>query len=228
MEAVPMSIAIAIMTKTPGHSPVKTRLAATHGTELATEMHRRMAAATASVVALAASESGLHPYWAIAESTAAAASGWPDFEVIHQQGEALGQRMASVHGALLLHHSAVILVGTDSPQLQPGWLMQAGTWLADDSPRTVLGPADDGGFWLFGGNRAIPIEDWDSIQYSQATTLDAFARMATAHGDLLMLDPLTDVDAADDVAALGSGLRNLPAPTPVQGKLLEWIEGFGR
>lgn len=221
-----MSVAVAIMTKTPGHSPVKTRLAETHGAPLAIEMHRRTARATASVVAAVTADGECHPYWAVAEPAPEAAAEWQDFDIIHQRGNGLGLRMAALHSDLLEHHTAAILMGADSPQLQADHLRDAIAWLSADTPRTVLGPASDGGFWLFGGNRPVPEAEWIIVPYSAPSTGQKFRRMIEPHGMLLELPTLTDIDRADDMQGLRSELRDIAVPTALQQELLVWLEGL--
>jgi len=70
--------------------------------------------------------------------------------VIPQRGVGLGARIAAAHAdtAVLLPGHASLQVGMDTPQIDP-------TLLADCAARlsradAVLGPADDGGWWLLG------------------------------------------------------------------------------
>lgn len=224
-----MNVGVAIMTKTPGHSPVKTRLADSVGDPVAIEMHRHCARATASVVEQVARRDDVCAYWAIAESTPAAAAAWPaveaaHFKLIHQSGDDLGERMARLHGDLVARHGAAILVGTDSPQMEPWQLTRAIDWLLSDAPRLVLGLADDGGFWLFGGNRSIPLKDWNRVPYSTRRTGAAFAAMIAPYGELLSLPSLSDVDVIGDLERLQKSLRRLSQPTAPQQALLRWLE----
>ncbi|HEV8692715.1 MAG TPA: hypothetical protein VGQ93_00795, partial [Lysobacter sp.] len=62
-----MTVGLAIFVKTPGYSPVKTRLAADCGRAYAEAWYRRAAAAVASVAKIAADREGIAVYWAVAE-----------------------------------------------------------------------------------------------------------------------------------------------------------------
>lgn len=224
-----MNAALAVMSKTPGHSPVKSRLAASTGTAFAVEMHRYSARATASVVGLAARCTGATAYWAVAEATPAAHAAWPaaelpGFEIISQCEGGLGERMGRLHGELAARHGAAILVGTDSPQMEVAQLARALEWLAAETPRLVLGPAADGGFWLFGGNRPIPLQDWSRVLYSRPETGAAFAEMIEVHGEVLTLARLSDVDVGADLEPLLKSLRRLDQATPQQLALRQWLE----
>ena len=224
-----MSVAVTVMTKTPGHSPVKTRLADSVGTPYATEVHRRSARATASIIAQVARRHDVTAYWAIAEPTAAAAAAWPaaeiaGFERIHQPAGDLGERMAQLHSTLVLRHGAAILVGTDSPQMEARQIERAVDWLSAGTPRSVLGPAADGGFWLFGGNRTIPPDEWSRVPWSVESTGSAFTAMIAPYGELLRLPVLCDIDVAGDLDRLLASLRELAVPTAPQQTLLHWLE----
>ena len=228
-----MSVAIAVMTKTPGFSPVKTRLASAVGTPYAVEVHRYSARATASVVAEAARRDDVTAYWAVAEAAPAAAAAWPAadvaaFELIHQSGGGLGERMGRLHSELIARHGAALLVGTDSPQMEAAQLCRACDWLAADTPRLVLGPADDGGFWLFGGNRSIPLRDWKRIPYSTQRTGAHFAAMIEPYGKGLELPSLSDVDVIEDLEPLLGSLCGLDQATPSQLALRHWLEEQAR
>lgn len=224
-----MSVAIAVMTKTPGLSPVKTRLAETIGTPLATEVQQQCAGAVASIVARAARSADVAAYWAVAETVPAAAEAWATadfaaFELVHQSGGDLGERMGRLHSELVVRHGAAILVGTDSPQMQAAQLRAACDWLSRATPRLVLGPAADGGFWLFGGNRPIPLREWSRIPYSRPETGAAFAAMIEVHGEVLTLARLSDVDVEADLEPLLKSLRQLNQATPQQQALRQWLE----
>jgi glycosyltransferase A (GT-A) superfamily protein (DUF2064 family) len=219
-----MSGAVAIFVKTPGHSPVKTRLAATHGREFAEAWHWRAAAAVAAVVREAADRAGLAPYWAVAERAALDNGSWSGFACIVQGGGSLGERMARVHRTLTRRHGFALLIGADAPQIRTGDLVAAAAWLADARARLALGPACDGGFWLFGGNRVVPPRVWRGVAYSRSDTADAFCAALDPYGEWLRVVPLTDLDRAEDLAAQCAELALLPAPLPEQAALLQWLK----
>ena len=69
-----MSCAAAIFVKTPGLSPLKTRLATGIGAAAATDWYRLAARATAAAVAQLPN---LVAYWAVAEPGPGPAAAWP-------------------------------------------------------------------------------------------------------------------------------------------------------
>lgn len=215
-----MSIGLAIMVKTPGHSSVKTRLAADTSVEFADEWHRRAADCVARVSRNCAR---LAPYWAVAERSAAGDTLWNELPVLLQDEGSLGERMASVHAQLMQRHSGGILIGADAPQLTADLLDEAAQWLAHDEPRLVIGPARDGGFWLFGANRQLPLSAWTTTPYSRSDTEAVFRHAMRGHGDWLELPALTDLDRLTDIKAVVAELGALAQPTAAQVGLVAWL-----
>lgn len=224
-----MTVGLAIFVKTPGHSPVKTRLARGADVRFAEAFHLHAARTVAAVAQHCADQAGsgstrLVPYWAVAEATAADASQWPGLPCLLQPEGALGARMSGIHEQLLQRHDAAILIGADSPQLQPRWVHHATQWLSATDARCVIGPARDGGFWLFGSNRRLPAERWGAVAYSRPDTAARFRDAFATLGEWATLPELVDVDTVEDLEPLGTALRALPIPLPTQDALLAWLD----
>lgn len=217
-----MTAALAIFVKTPGLSPVKTRLAAGIGAPAALRFHQLAAAATAEVAR--ACEPWLTPYWAIAEVGSAAVAAWPDFAPLHQGQGDLGERLHTVYTDLQARHGHVLLIGADAPQLTSDLLQRALTRLDDPQSPFVIGDASDGGFWLFGGRAAIPREVWTSVRYSQAQTASDLRQHLLPHGAVGSVGHLTDVDNVEDLPALRDALDILSKPLPAQQALRQWLD----
>ena len=218
-----MSAGIAIFVKTPGYSPVKTRLAAERGRAYAEAWHLRAAAAVASVARATAARDGVSVYWAVAESAAIANGAWQGFPVLDQGAGELGERMARVHAALVAAHGAGILIGADTPQLSLDLLQQSIVWIRQPGPRLSLGPARDGGFWLFGASVAPPVAVWQQVRYSARDTARDLQAAMTAYGPWQILRELTDVDRANDLAAVRQEFQRLPALQREQQQLIDWM-----
>jgi len=214
-----MNPAIAIFVKTPGHSPVKTRLAERVGRRLAEEWHLR----SAQCVAAAVHATGLPGYWAVAEDDALNAPEWAGLARLAQGEGSLGRRMARVHGELVRRHGAAVLLGADMPQLQPRQLVQAAAWLRAGARRQVLGPAHDGGFWLFGSNRKHPPGCWEAVRYSASDTAREFIR-AIGGEAWELLEPHTDLDVPEDLPGVLAELRAVSAPSALQQALIPWLQ----
>ena len=219
------SAGIAIFVKTPGISPLKTRLAATEGVEYAENWYRRAAAAVAEVAKL----SGAAVYWAVAEAKAMDAATWQDLPRIAQvqsplcEHSTLGARMHRVQQQLLARHSAAILLGADTPHIDVSVLRTVIEYLNDPQPRWAIAPAMDGGFWLHGANSCARLSAWESVRYSSADTLAQFLLAMRDYGDPARFPSETDVDVAADLIACASALARLSEPTDQQRTLLHWM-----
>ena len=218
-----MNGALAIFVKTPGHSPVKSRLAADRGALYAAAWYRRAAVAVAAVARAAQARFGVAAYWAVAEPAAIAAGLWPGLPSLAQGEGGLGERMAHVHAQLVARHGRGVLLGADTPQLSVALLGEALQWLDAPQPRLVLGPAHDGGFWLFGGNVAPPSAAWTSVRYSAPDTARALRASLDRHGQWHTLATLTDVDHGADLRTVLDALQALPDPLPEQRALADWM-----
>ncbi len=122
--------AIAVFVKTPGLSPVKTRLAKSLTTDIAEAFHWAAAArAVSASIKAAGTQTAVQGYYAVAEKNALHHSAWQDLPRLWQGGGGLGERMRQVYQALLAQHDFVLLVGADIPQMTAQQLSQAASWL---------------------------------------------------------------------------------------------------
>lgn len=215
--------ALAIFVKTPGHSPIKTRLAATIGAANAIDFHRLSAAAIMQVVC-AARDAGcdLRPYWAVAEAAALEDPAWRALPRIAQGEGDLGERLHRIYATLQAGHGRVLLAGADAPQVTIALLRNALAALDDPATPFVLGPARDGGFWLFGGSIPIPETVWRSVGYSRSRTADDLRAALSPSGRVAQLPTLIDVDSAPDLETLAAALDALSEPLPGQRALRAW------
>ncbi len=212
--------AIAIFVKTPGYSPVKSRLAHSVGRHLAETCHLLSAEAVATV----ARKAQLGPvYWAVAEPEARESELWKDLPVLLQPAGDLGTRMQVIHDELIRRHDRGLLLGADLPQTDRESLHTAHAWLADKNRRGVIGPAADGGFWLVGANVSLPRAQWLAPQYGGDKVLQQFLDVAQGDLDWQQLEKRTDLDRIGDVSRVIEQLRNLSQPHPAQQRLLDWL-----
>ncbi len=213
--------AIAVFVKTPGLSPVKTRLAHGIGSAHATEFHCRAAAAVGAVAREAAPD--VAPHWAVAEQDALAHPAWRAFPTLWQGDGDLGTRLDRVYAALLERHGSVLLIGADALQITPALLGDAARAVLEGRSPYAIGPATDGGFWLFGGRAPVPAAVWHSVAYSRADTGARLAEALRRFGSIGWLPTLADTDEASDLPALVSALRSLRDPLPEQATLADWL-----
>jgi len=215
-----MTSGLAIFVKTPGYSPIKTRLAAITGKAFAEDWHQRAADCIAAVVKDCVA---ITPYWAVAEDAALAAGRWPGLPALAQGEGGLGERMARVHEQLLRTHRSSILIGADTPAISADLLDEAACWLDHDEPRLVIGPASDGGFWLFGANRPLPLPAWNAPVYGGTEVYRVLHAAMQDQGEWRELPTRDDLDRFEDLLPLIQQLAALPSPRPEQSSLLAWL-----
>jgi len=123
----------------------------------------------------------------------------------------LGAKLdAAMREALGAGAASVLVIGADAPQLPLEALAEADAALADDAD-VVVGPADDGGYYLLGARRAVP-ELLVDIPWSTAHVFDETMRRASAAGlRVHVLASLSDVDTWDDALALRKAIGDDPA-----------------
>ena len=165
-----MRTAIAIFAKTPGVSPIKTRLAAAIGKERAEEFYHLSVKATEELIQQLReqSEGKVMPFWALAEKEGSGHPMWNAFDTLWTGDGDLGKRMYTVSAGLLKEYNQVIFIGTDIPQLRPETILEAMERLEAGPDQCVIGPSPDGGFYLIGSAFPIPEEIWTSVTYSRA------------------------------------------------------------
>lgn len=117
--------------------------------------------------------------------------------VIPQGAGDLGRRMARpMHR---LPPGPVVIVGADIPDIQPRHLAQAFRLLGRHD--AVIGPADDGGYWLIGLRRRPCVRPpFAGVRWGSAHALDdTLANLARQGDSVGFLEVLGDVDTAADL-----------------------------
>ena len=228
LEEIFMKCAIAVFAKTIGLSPVKTRLAAGIGQTKAEEFYRVSVSCIEAVLQkVAAENSYTFPHWVLAEEEGPARFESKSFPASWTGNGRLGDRLAKVSQRFLKNHDAVILVGTDSPQMAPNQILEIVGELGNNRPNQhVVGPATDGGFWLWGSREAMPLEVWQNVAYSAETTLEELIKATKDHGhSVSMGHELQDVDVFEDLATLQLTLEQKGSDLlSAQANLLKWLQ----
>ncbi|MBI2608695.1 MAG: DUF2064 domain-containing protein [Deltaproteobacteria bacterium] len=211
--------AIAIFVKTPGFSPIKSRLSKTIGEEKAKTFYLLSVSATEALVKKCAQNHNVIPYWSIAEKEGW--NYWSHFQKIIQNEKTLGHRLSSVYNTLLNKHEFVFLIGADSPMINLDILDKALFYVKNSF---VLGRALDGGFYLFGGQKKISEDVWCSIPYSDSTTAEKLYEKVSLLGSIDELPPLLDIDTYDDLKKMYLDYRDSQNLLPEQKNILAWIK----
>ncbi|MGW4809068.1 TIGR04282 family arsenosugar biosynthesis glycosyltransferase [Kitasatospora sp. NPDC004272] len=140
----------------------------------------------------------------------------PGWEVLPQCEGGLDRRIAAAfaHAARLAPHAPALLVGSDTPQLDPAALAAPLSAAERPGADAWFGPAEDGGFWALGLARPdarLAERLLHGVPMSTADTGRRVRERLAAHGLAVReLPALLDVDGPDDaarVAALAPGTR---------------------
>ena len=118
-----------------------------------------------------------------------------------QVGSSLGQRMAHCFKALSDSQRAVVMIGTDSPNLPTARVEQA--FRALETHDAVLGPACDGGYYLIGMRQFYAQLFPADMPWGSADVLTRTLRILDESAiDYRLLDFWYDVDRPQDLALL--------------------------
>ena len=197
-----MTPCLVVVAKQPEFGKVKTRIAAVLGDDRTVELYRR---ALFDTLALALSVTDVAHVVTYAPATDVARDYFkqvaPAFELIPQQGATLGERLGRVFAHLLQRYSPVVSIGSDSPDLPAAFIARAFAILCGEAD-VVLGPADDGGYYLLGMHTMQPTL-FESIHWSTEVVAEQTRqRAADAQLKLAELPPWHDLDTVDDLQAL--------------------------
>jgi uncharacterized protein len=117
-----------------------------------------------------------------------------------QRGMTIGDRMPNGVGDLLTTgFDAVVLIGSDLPTLPAAHVASALDWLTRHPAAVVLGPAEDGGYYLIGVTRQRA-ELFEDIPWGTPGVLERTREIAAALGVAVTLVPSWyDVDSVSDL-----------------------------
>ena len=133
----------------------------------------------------------------------------PEAALVCQQGNDLGERMRhAMDHAFASGADPVVLIGSDLPSLPVAYLRDAVERLggvntgAAERPDIVLGPSEDGGFYLIGARSAAP-DIFGGITWSGPQVLSAVVAAARARCLVTAFTPAWwDVDRPEDLERL--------------------------
>lgn len=191
------SRALVVFARAPVRGAVKTRLAASLGDAEALAVYRAMGRRVMEGVARVAACDVVVS--CTPDTLGELVRAWlGDRWRIEGQGEGdLGARMASAIDRRVADGAGrIVVIGTDCPDVDADVVDQAFDALRDAD--VVLGPASDGGYYLIGVQRALPVL-FDDVPWSSRTTLRTTLYRAAATGlTVVLLNELRDIDTADD------------------------------
>jgi rSAM/selenodomain-associated transferase 1 len=200
------------MAKVPRAGEVKTRLVPPLSAEDAARLSACFIRDAAENIAAAARQAPIEGYIAYSPGDAAA-----EFAALLPAGcRLLPSRRAglgfSLYDAaeelLAAGYGAVCLVNSDSPTLPTAILVQAVQALCAPGDRVVLGPAEDGGYYLIGVKRPHA-RLFDGIAWSTPLVFGQTVERAREIGlEPVVLPAWYDVDDVDSLQRLDDELRN--------------------
>src|SRR6266404_5784171 len=228
--------ALAIMTKAPQAGQVKTRLVPPLKPDEAAELNRFFLRDTITTIANSATPKdacGIAVYTPIGSESAYTDILPDNFRLLPQRGDGFGERL--YFAALDLFKcgfESVCLIDSDSPTVPPEDFAQAVRLLQRPGDRVVLGPSDDGGYYLIGLKKPHK-ELFERIDWSTERVLAQTRQRAREIGLEVKLLPVGyDVDDSTTLRQLCDELlsENSPADTAPETRkfLKEIIEREGR
>jgi len=219
-------VALCIMAKAPEAGQVKTRLCPPLSPEDAARLYRCfLMDKIAQVRGVPAAE----PVLAYAPGGAAGLfeALAPGFRLLPQRGGDLTSRLVSVLEELFgAGFDATIVIDSDTPTLPSGLLEQAATHMVSGAHDLVLGPSEDGGYYLI-GQRRLHRALFEDIPWSTPVVLEETVRRAHALGlAVLELEPWYDVDTGADLMRLMADLETDEGPRHTRRLLLDMDRTF--
>lgn len=190
---------VGVFAKFPKPGKAKTRLIPALGAKGAADLHDQMVRHTLDRVGEVLTNRGtLAKVWTALDDHQVFASHFQTkFPCEPQVDGDLGQKMNSAFTRMLGQVDAAVIIGTDCPDISPGLLRSA----LDALRRVdvVLGPADDGGYYLIGLTRPTP-SLFESMEWSTSSVLEQTMQRAKSLGLSVQLLPmLSDVDQPEDI-----------------------------
>jgi rSAM/selenodomain-associated transferase 1 len=216
--------ALAIMTKAPQAGRVKTRLVPPLTPEEAAELNKCFLRDTAAAISSACSRRsvgdaskmqfehtgashseaataacGIAVYTPVGAESAYTDILPADFSLLPQRGDEFGERLyLAVEDLFKCGFDSLCLIDSDSPTVPAENFEQAVGLLSTTEDRVVLGPSDDGGYYLIGMKKPHR-HLFEQIDWSTERVLNQTMQRATEIGIEVKLLP-TGYDVDDDVS----------------------------
>jgi uncharacterized protein len=208
--------ALVIVAKYPTPGRAKTRLGASIGFEQSARLYHAFLRDMAARFEQSARSDGYDLLWACADDpmrmkTILGA----EARTFVQRGADFAERLYHIsHDVAALGYARTIVLGSDSPQIPAETITKAFALLADAD--VVLGPADDGGYYLAGlHNQPTPPDIFTGIVMSTPRVYAQTVERTWALGlTLRQLAATFDVDTRDDLLRLGHALESAPSLAP--------------
>lgn len=196
---------VAVVTRFPEPGAAKTRLEPVLGYAGAAGLHRELAAHCVSRMRplQATGEARVQVHWDGGSAGAVRdwLGDWPQF--IRQADGDLGDRLRAILSAAIDSGArTAVVLGSDCPGARATHVRSALERLADHD--VVIGPADDGGYWLLGvsaraSSRALPVLFEGIAWGTDAVLRETLERAEAASLRVALAEKLSDVDRPEDL-----------------------------
>lgn len=200
MPAENKDTAIIVFTRFPVEGKVKTRLAKNMGNKFAVSFFRACAEHTFKEL-LKVEEMGSDLFlFCSEENEIEQLMKWAgnNFKYYSQQGSNLGIKMYNAFNTVFKKgYKKAIIIGTDAPDISTNIMQSAISAL--DNYSVVIGPANDGGYYLLGFKSKL-IDLFSGIEWSTDSVFDnTIEKLNNSEINYFMLDELTDIDTLEDL-----------------------------
>jgi rSAM/selenodomain-associated transferase 1 len=200
--------AVAVMAKVPGTTVVKSRLHTVLSPEQATTLYRCFLLDRLDGLAAVRHIERVLAFTPPERGDEIAALVPAGYRCVPQQGSDLGERLAGLLAALLAEgHAGAIAIDSDSPTLPMAYVAAAADTLRRAMADVVLGPAEDGGYYLIGVSAPQP-RLFEEVAWSTSSVLaTTLVRVKELGLRSYLLPSWFDVDTEDDLTRLRDEMR---------------------
>lgn len=221
--------ALAVMTKAPRAGHVKTRLQPPLTAEEAAQLNICFLRDTAAAIKSACRDDavGIGVFTPIGSEAAYIDILPREFELLPQRGEEFGERLAfAVEDLFRCGFGSVCLIDSDSPTVSSEIYTRAVELLAHSGDRVVLGPSEDGGYYLI-GLKQNHRELFERIDWSTERVLNQTIERAKQFKiDVELLPSGYDVDDRASLNRLCADLLDERTPADVAPHTREFLVEF--
>ena len=197
--------ALTVMAKAPRAGKVKTRLSPPLSLEQTAELNIQFLRDTTENLAAVMGGAGLISYTPVGDEALFDGLLPATFALVPQRGDGFGERLlAAATDILAIGYGSVCLIDSDSPTVPTAAFEQAVEVLRAPGDRVVLGPSDDGGYYLIGFKQPHH-KPFERITWSTEHVLnETLERCAEAGLEVVLLPTWYDVDDAATLDILKS------------------------
>jgi uncharacterized protein len=191
-----------VFARLPERGRVKTRLAESIGDDAALAAYETMLRDLLASIGQPSSETEIEILWAPTETASGAslANAFGDLPTAMQTGDTLGDRMSMSFSERFFFHATqkIVAIGVDDPSLSRDLIDHALALL--DSCEWVLGPAEDGGYYLIGCRAAAfdPSIFQDVAWGTSSVLATTISKIAEWQSSVAVLPVRWDIDVIED------------------------------